>query len=278
MDIAITAHRQPALGALSKRAVRKVLLPAANAAISRIGYRIAISRNPDRILIARDPTWPALFPDVEEEFWSVQRACKAYTMTTIERQYTLWKAVQHIVRANIPGAFVESGVWKGGSSMIAARTLLSLNASSRDLYLYDTFTGWPQPSAVDRNVNGELSPPEEVNRWVTGSLSEVRTNLLSTGYPSERLHLVAGKVEETIPGTMPEQIALLRLDTDWYQSTRHELTHLYPRLAPGGVLIVDDYGYWSGCRRAVDEYFAGLEHPILLNRIDSDCRMGVRVL
>ena len=80
--------------------------------------------------------------------------------------------------------------------------------------------------------------------------------LHGTGYPPERIHFVRGPVEETLPAGAPDEIALLRLDTDWYESTRHELEHLYPRLAAGGVLLVDDYGHWEGARKAVDEYFA----------------------
>ena len=79
-------------------------------------------------------------------------------------------------------------------------------------------------------------------------------NLLSTGYPGGNLVLVEGKVEETIPRTMPAQICLLRLDTDWYESTRHELIHLYPKLIKNGVLIIDDYGHWRGSKQATDEY------------------------
>jgi hypothetical protein len=98
----------------------------------------------------------------------------------------------------------------------------------------------------------------------------------STGYPDQRLHFIRGTVEETIPGAAPSRLALLRLDTDWYESTRHELLHLYPRLADGGVLIVDDYGHWEGARRAVDEYFA--EHPPLplLARVDYTARIAVK--
>ena len=111
-----------------------------------------------------------------------------------------------------------------------------------------------------------------------GSFSEesVRATLLETGYPPERLHFVRGAVEETVPAAAPEQLALLRLDTDWYESTRHELVHLYPRLSDGGILIVDDYGHWEGCRRAVDEYFASDADPILLNRIDYTGRIAIK--
>ena len=100
--------------------------------------------------------------------------------------------------------------------------------------------------------------------------------MAQSGYPSEKLHFVRGPVEETIPDCVPEQIALLRLDTDWYESTKHELLHLFPRLQPGGVLIVDDYGHWQGAQRAVDEYF-GTEHPpLFLSRIDYAARIAIK--
>src|SRR5204863_8681210 len=104
----------------------------------------------------------------------------------------------------------------------------------------------------------------------------VRDNVLTTGYPEQRLHFVRGPVEQTVPAQMPERIALLRLDTDWYESTKHELEHMYPRLADGGVLIVDDYGHWEGARRAVDEYFGRQAPPLLLNRIDYTGRIAIK--
>jgi O-methyltransferase len=104
----------------------------------------------------------------------------------------------------------------------------------------------------------------------------VRELVLSTGYPEERLHFVRGAVEETLPRHAPDRLALLRLDTDWYESTRHELENLYPRLSHGGVLLIDDYGHWEGCRRAVDEYFASHAPPVLLNRVDYTARIAVK--
>src|SRR5207344_857055 len=110
--------------------------------------------------------------------------------------------------------------------------------------------------------------------WCRAGFDEVVRNLASTGYPSDRLHFIRGRVEDTIPAGAPEKIALLRLDTDWYESTRHELTHLFPRLSTHGVLIIDDYGHWQGARRAVDEYFSAT--PILLNAIDFTARIAVK--
>ena len=101
--------------------------------------------------------------------------------------------------------------------------------------------------------------------------STTSSQTCSLGSGPERIHFVEGKVEDTIPAHAPERIALLRLDTDWYESTRHELEHLYPRLSRGGVLIIDDYGHWQGARQAVDEYF-GDAHAALLNRIDYTAR------
>jgi hypothetical protein len=112
--------------------------------------------------------------------------------------------------------------------------------------------------------------------WAIATIDEVREAVLSVGYPRERIHFVEGPVEETLPSQAPNEIALLRLDTDWYSSTKHELVHLYPCLAKGGVLILDDYGYWQGARRAVDEYLAEEDVPLLLNRIDNTARIAVR--
>jgi O-methyltransferase len=224
------------------------------------------------------------YADMEPEFRELHARCSEYTMTSVERMYALYEAVRHVTRAGVPRDFVECGVWRGGSSMLAALTLNRLGEAERRLYLYDTFAGMPEPGEHDVDVTGESARPmwqsgqrEDVNEWCYSSLDEVRRNLLSTGFPAERLNFVEGRVEETIPATAPDTIALLRLDTDWYESTLHELEHLYPRLSPGGVLIVDDYGHWAGARAAMDRYFAELTNPPLLNRIDYTGRIGVRV-
>jgi len=107
-------------------------------------------------------------------------------------------------------------------------------------------------------------------------LEEVKDVLYGTGYPKERIHFIAGKVEDTIPGSAPASIALLRLDTDWYASTKHELVHLFPRLSQAGVIIIDDYGHWKGSRQACDEYFAQNHIALLLNRIDYTGRIAVK--
>ena len=95
-------------------------------------------------------------------------------------------------------------------------------------------------------------------------------------FSNERIHFVEGKVEDTIPATLPKRVALLRLDTDWYESTRHELCHLYPLLSRHGILVIDDYGHWQGARQAVDEYFAAQGQPVYLHRVDYTARLVVK--
>ncbi len=229
---------------------------------------------------ATSPPSAQPLPDTPEEFNQLYGRVRAFTMTSVERLYALHEAVRYVVSAEVPGDIVECGVWRGGSSMMAALTLLQLEARRR-IWLYDTFEGMPPPGKDDVRFSGESAEsllesadraPGAWNEWAWATLDDVRDNMASTGY--EEFEYVAGPVEDTIPANAPAQIALLRLDTDWYESTRHELEHLYPRLAEGGVLIIDDYGHWQGARRAVDEYFA--RRPILLNRIDYTGRIAVK--
>lgn len=226
---------------------------------------------------------PAYPPDVSEEERRLLERVAPFTMTSIERQLALLRAVDHVVRAGIAGSVVECGVWRGGSSMLAALSLIRAGDTARDLWLYDTYTGMTPPTAADQAFDGTSASDLMVRdardngvRAIAG-LDDVRANMAAVGYPPERVHFVEGPVEQTIPGAMPDgPIALLRLDTDWYESTRHELTHLFPRLAAGGVMIIDDYGHWSGARRAVDEYLAALPQRYLLHRIDYTGRLLVR--
>ena len=214
--------------------------------------------------------------DYDDEAKQIVRAVRPFTMTDPDKVFALIQAVRYVVRHRIPGDVVECGVWRGGSMQAAARTLLSCGSVERDLYLFDTYEGMPPPSDSDvRRADGrpaaellaDAAPDSKV--VAAASLEEVRAGFSEVGYPESRLHFVVGRVEETIPGAAPARIAILRLDTDWYESTRHELEHLYPRLSPGGVLLLDDYGYWEGARRAVDEFLEATGEPLLLTRMAS---------
>ncbi len=204
------------------------------------------------------------------------RIVQGRTMTSPERIAALADAVRHVVANRVPGAIVECGVWRGGSMMAAAITLLRSGERDRELVLFDTFEGMTAPDEGDVSVLGQPASRAAPQGSCHSAAPEVEDNLRSTGYPMERVRLVKGRVEETVPGEAPAAIALLRLDTDWYESTRHELIHLYPRLSSGGTVIIDDYGHWSGARRAVDEFLAGLSPRPLLWRIDYSGRGFVK--
>lgn len=223
--------------------------------------------------------------DFSAESIEICEKVKCYTMTSPERVDSLIHAVRYVVENGVEGAFVECGVWKGGSTMAMIFALQRMRAESRQIFMYDTYSGMSAPGDVDRSVWGEVAHTtfanskisEDVSAWCLSPKEEVTQNVCGTGYDPEYLHFIEGRVEETIPGTLPNKIALLRLDTDWYESTRHELIHLFPLLEPSGVLIVDDYGHWEGARKAVDEYFAENDIKILLHRIDYTGRIGLKI-
>jgi O-methyltransferase len=212
-----------------------------------------------------------------------------YTMTGVPRLQALIDSVRYVVARELPGAFAECGVWRGGSVMAMISTLADAGAEPRDIWLYDTFEGMTEPTEHDvSDVDGSAlktwkeaqargeRPWNELFSSEVFNEDQVRETLLATGYPAERLHLIRGPVEQTLPEQAPPgELALLRLDTDWYESTRHEMEHLYPLLRPAGVLIVDDYGHFEGAKRAVDEHFAA-HGSLLLNRIDYTGRVAVK--
>ncbi len=222
-----------------------------------------------------------LFPvDYDEATKVLFRAIKPYTLTSHERVNALRSAVRYVVEAEVPGAVVECGVWRGGSMLAVARTLVELDAADRDLYLFDTFTTMPYPGEEDVDVVGNRAADFYDDAVAAPAFSylpmdEVRGLLVATGYPADRLHFVPGMVEATIPDNLPEVIALCRLDTDWYESTRHEMEHMFWRIPESGVLIVDDYGHFMGAKKAVDEYLEAIGGGVLLNRIDFTGRLAI---
>lgn len=212
-----------------------------------------------------------------------------HSLTGVARLLGLIDAVRYCIARDVPGAFAECGVWRGGSVLAMILTLQDASVGNRDIYLFDTFEGMTAPTRLDTSAYhppaldewreardaGGRAYPELFGSDVFDEES-VRSLLLDTGYPADRLHFVKGPVEETLPAGAPDEIALLRLDTDWYESTRHEMVHLFPRISSRGVLIVDDYGHWEGAKRAVDEYFVAHHPPLLMSRLDYACRIAVK--
>lgn len=228
----------------------------------------------------------ASFNDMDSAFLPIMDLARRYTMTSVERMYALYESIRYIEAARIPGAICECGVWRGGSIMVALATLKLIGSTERDIYLFDTFEGLPRPDeTVDVDMFGNNAfdgwiphaRSDKESNWAYASIDDVMNNVEKIGYPKHRIHLVKGMVEETLPSKAPSKIALLRLDTDWYSSTRHELTTLYPKLERHGVLLIDDYGHFLGARRAVDEYFATYHSPPLLTRVDYSGRLAIKI-
>jgi len=226
------------------------------------------------------------YPDLDKDFLPLYRRSVECTAASVERLYALFTAVRYLSASGIPGDVVECGVWRGGNCMLAALTLMSLGDDVRDVWLYDTFSGMSEPSTRDRDVYGgsaldmrgqaHSAEGRPTPFQFIASLDDVKANMAATGFPDERTRYVEGRVEDTLPAERPREIALLRLDTDWYESTAHSMRHLFPLLVPGGVLLLDDYGDWPAVREAVHECLDELGETLLLHRIDNTGRIAIR--
>ena len=220
---------------------------------------------------------PGKFPmDFDGEAVATIQAVSPYTMIKRDRLFALIQAVRYLVKNDVQGAMVECGVWRGGAMGAVALTLKA-QGQTRPMYLFDTFEGMSIPTEEDKTFGGgdamgeflEKRTGEESSDWCMASLEDVQANLTRLGLDTNDFRFVKGMVEDTIPTEAPSgDIALLRLDTDWYKSTKHEMDHLFPKLVPGGVLIIDDYGDWEGARQAVDEYLDNHSIRMLLTRVD----------
>ena len=226
--------------------------------------------------------YPHDFTETDIKIWDT---VKPFTMTTAESVRVLIDAVKYVVENNVEGDLVECGVWKGGSAMTIALALKEMGKEDREIYLYDTFAGMSAPT--DKDISkfwGKASDiflttrtSKDASNWCLCSLDEVKNNFKKTSYSIARIHYIQGKLEDTIPKTMPKKIALLRLDTDWYKSTKHELVHLFPKLSKNGILILDDYEDWEGAKKAVDEYIKENNLCLFLSRIDESARIALKI-
>lgn len=226
----------------------------------------------------------SVIPEEFNEFLDIYLFCKDYTMTSIERMFALYKATEYIAKNNVEGDFVECGVWRGGSTMVILKTLEKFGVQNKKVWLFDTFEGMSEPTDDDKDFKSE-SAEKQLNKsaktndsiiWAYATLDDVKRNIALTNYPESNIHYVKGKVEDTLPNhNYFNAISLLRLDTDWYESTKIELECLYHLLQQKGILIIDDYGHWQGCRKAVDEFFSNKDFP-LLQRIDYTGRLMVK--
>lgn len=212
---------------------------------------------------------------------------KSLSMASPQRLFATVQAARYVVETGVAGDFVECGVWRGGNAL-AARLVFDALGDARKVHLFDTFAGMTAPTDIDVEVGTnqkaqiefDSSQRDDYNAWCYASLEDVQHNFAAAGVDQNSVHFVKGDVCATLrdQANLPDEIAVLRLDTDWYESTVAELEVLYPRLLARGVLLIDDYGHWEGARKAVDEYFAALEPSArpLFAVTDHTGRMGVK--
>ena len=181
---------------------------------------------------------------------------------------------------NLPGDFVDCGVWRGGNVILAAKIFQYYGCDNR-VWAFDTFEGMTKPEIID--FSSYEGPALETwgsftavgETWLESKLPEVIQNFLDFKIDLNLVEFVRGKVEDTLLGpNVPEEISILRLDTDWYSSTKVELEVLFPLVKNGGIIMFDDYGYWEGHAKAIDESFQG-SRPFLF-RIDDICRLMIK--
>jgi hypothetical protein len=227
--------------------------------------------------------FPVEFDDADKRI--LQRILdRKLTMTSRERLFATLFACRHVMDAGIEGDFVECGVWRGGNALIAA-DVFSRVAAPAQIVLFDTFAGMTAPGEEDFAAADGSSPQtryeqsrhENRSDWCYASLDDVKKNFREAGLLSEKIRFVQGDVLETLANddNLPEKISVLRLDTDWYESTKKELEVLWPRLSKGGILMIDDYGHWGGARKAADEFFTAEGRPFF-HYIDYTGRLAVK--
>lgn len=223
---------------------------------------------------------------LSDEEKSILFPSEGWTMCSPLNQHLLMEATRYVLRNKIKGDIVECGVWRGGMMQIVARTSLAErqknpNIDLRDLWLFDTFDGMPTPTHDhDRDMyksehaiiklrrEPKIGFNGEPTIWCFADLTDVQRGMSSTQYDQSRIHYEKGMVESTLANPPLEQIAILRIDTDWYSSTKLALKNLFSLVSRGGLIILDDYESWEGARMAVDEFFQEIGIIPLLIRLD----------
>lgn len=211
---------------------------------------------------------------------SAMFAVKRNTMTSVIRCKTLWDSCCDILKNEVPGDFVECGVWRGGSAGIMAQVLRKFDSSrQRKLHLFDSFEGLPEPTEIDGTHAAQYSGGVNSGALKSVHMCEAEIGFVrellfdKLNFPESRARLYQGWFQDTIPqlGNDPSQIAVLRLDGDWYDSTKICLNHLYDRVPSGGLIILDDYFAWEGCKVATDEFRDARGITDKLIQVDNAC-------
>ena len=232
-----------------------------------------------KLFIKKEDFWKNNIPEIDEENKNLIEFINEYSMTPLIRRWTLIKSLHYINKKKVIGDIVECGIWRGGNLFLAKKIQDKYYKEiKRKLYGFDTFEGMSEPSNHDGiRINKIYQNFKNNNEpWAKASLDDVKNFSKKLFSDIDEFNFVKGKVEDTLKDkkNLPDKISLLRLDTDLYESTKIELNILYPLLVEKGILIIDDYGDFPGCRQAVDEYFS--DKNVLMISVDKSCRVIVK--
>jgi hypothetical protein len=201
----------------------------------------------------------------------------SHTMIGLSALDNLERCAETVFREHIPGDFMEAGVCQGGAAIFMRALQAAHGEKHRRLWAADSFQGLPLLESGPENAAG-LDLSEGKVPYLAFGLKGVRDNFSRYGLLDDGVTFLPGWFADTLPTAPIAQLAILRLDADLYASTRDALAHLYPRVAPGGFVIVDDYGYYAACRQAVDEFRSvrGIDAPLqFVNRYVVFWRKGI---
>ena len=221
--------------------------------------------------------------EINEEEENLIKNISKFSMCSSLNHWALIQSLKHISKCKIDGDIVEAGVYKGGNLMLMSHFVDKFNLKKK-IYAYDTFEGMPlENKNIDVDFNNKSANDTRKQyiegKWCYASLDNVKKNLSEFDLKFEdKINFIKGKVEETLTfdKNLPKKISLLRLDTDFYESTKIELEVLYPKLEKNGILIIDDYGHWKGAKKAVDEYFRTDQKFRFFHRIDHTSRLYIK--
>ena len=230
-------------------------------------------------LIKKEDFWKKNIPEIDEENKKLIESIGEHSLTPLIRRWTLIKSLHYINKKKLIGDIVECGIWRGGNLFLAKKIQDKYSKEfKRKFYGFDTFEGMPKPSSKDGiKINEIYQNFKNRNEpWTKASIEDVKNSTNFFFSEVDDFKFIKGMVEDTLKDekNLPNKISLLRLDTDLYESTKIELNTLYPLLVEKGVLIIDDYGDFPGCRKAVDEYFS--DKNVLMTSVDKSCRLIVK--
>lgn len=228
-----------------------------------------------------------LYPEYTNEELEIIETAKLFSMTSYQKLNFLLRSIEYVNNKKLEGDFVECGVWKGGNLILFKKMMTRLNITDKLIYAFDTFEGMTKPTDIDVDIRFDNEKAEDVMKRNIKDynnhsihcyypIDKVKENLTNNCKDIENIKLIKGDVLKTllISRNIPDKISILRLDTDWYESTKIELEILFPKLFKDGILIIDDYGDYFGCKKAVDEYFK--DKKISMFKVDSGGRMLIK--